>query len=124
MATRVRFKVAFHDTDVTTATAVPILDENNVAITVGAGDRIELDSATMIALAADADVHLFCGLDATPGTGETVLRGGGTNALTPTLVGNFGRTPYIGAVGCTLFAETGGAVVVDIVATGTVRRAL
>ncbi len=69
---------------------------------------------------AAGDVHVFLGSDATPGAGETVLRGNaGANAV---LERSFPGTPRRGGPGHKPFvvAPVGG---VDVVFTGRITKA-
>lgn len=66
---------AVHSTDASAGVAVPIFEAGSrTARTLDADEYIEILSAQLVS-AATGDIHLFTGPDASPGTGETVVRG-------------------------------------------------
>lgn len=108
------------NSDVSTATAVPIYNNgSNTARTLADDEYLTIDSIEIVH-AAGGDLHLFVGADGTPGTGETIARG--------TVAANGGIVDegicHSGLPGHTLWIASDAAGQVDVKVHGTIRRVM
>lgn len=89
-----------HSTDASAGVAVPMYTSGSKTVrTLGSTEMLMIESVVAVA-AVGGDMHLFVGPDATPGTGETVVRGTvGTNGIISAVFGQGsafarGETPF------------------------------
>lgn len=112
------FKGILSDTDVSTATAVPIfLDGSNDVYTLGEDEYLEVDNIELVYVTG-GDVHLFVGADGTPGAGETIARGdvGANGGIVDQDMNHVGLTAH------TLWVQAAAAGQVDVKVHGRIRR--
>lgn len=102
--------------DASSGVEVSLYDASNASVTISASQRLLITDAHVTS-DDGGELHLFIGADATPGNGETVLRG--KVAASGGLMVGFQGTPRLGILGGKPYLVAA-AGIVNVVLTGRI----